>query len=515
MRSATPRGPSRRRAVFFVLAAALSAVPAHAQGGPDEAGAARYMESVRGRSPLLYAFLREMPKGGDLHSHLSGAVYAESWLHWAAEDSACISVRRLSIVHAPCTPTPDTLRASDAIADPALYGDLIDAMSMRNWDAARENGHDHFFDTFGRFDDPTFRVGDQLAETVHRAASGNVSYLELMLTADGRVASDLGRLVGWKDDFGEMRQALLDAGLARAVAAARARLDSTEARRDTLLGCGGDRPDSGCGVTVRWLYQVARANPPEQVYAQILTGFELAKADPRVVGFNLVQPEDAPLAMSEYQRQMRIIGYLRGVYPGVRVTLHAGELVPGLVPPEGLRFHIREAVETARASRIGHGVGVLYEDRPHELLRAMVERGVMVEIALTSNDVILGVRGTDHPLHAYLRAGVPVALATDDEGVARSEMTREYQRAVMEQGLDYATLKRMARTSLEHAFLGGESLWSDARAFQPVPACAPENGGLDGRHCRELADRSPRARLQIDQERALLAFERKYATLTP
>jgi hypothetical protein len=516
MRSLATRGPVRRCAVSLVLAAAtLSAVPAHAQGGPDEAGAARYMESVRGRAPLLYAFLREMPKGGDLHSHLSGAVYAESWLRWAAEDAACISVRRLSIVRAPCTPTPDTMRASDAIANAALYGDLIDAMSMRNWNAARENGHDQFFDTFGRLDAPTFRVGDQLAEAVHRAASGNVSYLELMLTADGRVGSDLGRLVGWKDDFGEMRRALLNAGLARAVAVARARVDSVEARRDTLLGCGGDRPDRGCGVTVRWLYQVARANPPAQVYAQILTGFELAKADPRVVGFNLVQPEDAPLAMSEYRRQMRIIAYLRGLYPGVRVTLHAGELAPGLVPPEGLRFHVREAVETAGASRIGHGVDVLYEDRPHELLRTMAERGVMVEIALTSNDAILGVRGPDHPLHAYLRAGVPVALATDDEGVARSEMTREYQKAVMEQELDYATLKRMARTSLEHAFIGGESLWSDARAFRPVLACAPENGGLDGRRCRQLADRSPRARLQIDQERAFLAFEHKYAALTP
>ena len=25
-----------------------------------------------------------MPKGGDLHSHLSGAVYAESYIQWAA-----------------------------------------------------------------------------------------------------------------------------------------------------------------------------------------------------------------------------------------------------------------------------------------------------------------------------------------------------------------------------------------------------------------------------------------------
>jgi adenosine deaminase len=38
---------------------------------------ARYMDSVRSQPPLLLAFLRRMPKGGDLHNHLSGAIYAE------------------------------------------------------------------------------------------------------------------------------------------------------------------------------------------------------------------------------------------------------------------------------------------------------------------------------------------------------------------------------------------------------------------------------------------------------
>jgi adenosine deaminase len=94
----------------------------------------------------------------------------------------------------------------------------------------------------------------------------------------------------------------------------------------------------------------------------------------------------------------------------------------------------------------------MHEDRPYELLAEMARRGVLVEINLTSNDVILGVKGRDHPLHAYLTAGVPVALSTDDEGVARSEMTMEYVRAVQQQGLRYQDLKSMARASVRHAF---------------------------------------------------------------
>ena len=217
--------------------------------------------------------------------------------------------------------------------------------------------------------------------------------------------------------------------------------------------------------------------------------------------------------MRDFTLQMRMIDYLHGIYPNVRISLHAGELSPGMVPPEGMRFHIRQSVELGHASRIGHGVDVMHEDRPHELLREMADRGVMVEIALTSNDVILGVSGKDHPLAAYRAAGVPVALATDDQGVARSEMPLEWQRAVLEQGLDYAALKAMARTSLEHAFVEGASAWANGRTFTPVAECAPAAGGFAGARCAAFAARSTKARLQRDLELAFTAFEARWAAV--
>jgi adenosine deaminase len=87
------------------------------------------------------------------------------------------------------------------------------------------------------------------------------------------------------------------------------------------------------------------------------------------------------------------------------------------------------------------------------LLRLMASRNVLVEIALTSNEAILGIHGAAHPLATYLRYGVPVALVTDDEGVSRSDMTHEYLRAVTDQGIDYATLRTMARNSLFYSFV--------------------------------------------------------------
>jgi len=495
------------------------AAPARAQAPrSDEERTHLRFDAIRGQPPQLVAFLRRMPKGADLHSHLSGAVYAESYVGWAAEAGLCVNRRTLGLAPAPCDSAAGVVPAAQALRDAGLRGELIDAWSMRNWHLARENGHDQFFDSFGKFGAAgQGRTGDMLAEATSRAAHGRVSYLELMLTPDGGGVAALGAQAGWREgeneeaQFRRLRERLLAAGLRDTLAAASRALTAAEARRRELLRCGAPGTDPGCAVEVRYLYQVSRGRPPANVFAQILAGFEMASADARVVGFNLVQPEDGLVSMRDYSLHMRMIGHLRRLYPRVRFTLHAGELAPGLVPPEGLRSHVREAVEVAGASRIGHGVDVMHEDDAPGLLREMARRGVLVEIALTSNDVILGVKGADHPLSAYMAAVVPVALATDDEGVSRSEMTMEYLRAAREQGLGYLELKTMARNSLVHAFVEGESLWRATDGFQPVPDCAADAGGLEGTRCRARVARSAKARLQRELERAFAAFEREQA----
>ncbi len=131
--------PPRRRLAASIAALLLVPLAAAAQGGTEEQ-AARYFDAIRGDSTALEIFVREMPKGGDLHSHLSGAIYAESYLRWAAEDGLCVNTARLAILYEGCTPS-DTLRPASQIADTsALYARLVDAMSMRNWDSTRISG---------------------------------------------------------------------------------------------------------------------------------------------------------------------------------------------------------------------------------------------------------------------------------------------------------------------------------------------------------------------------------------
>src|SRR5262249_47805324 len=202
-------------------------------------------------------------------------------------------------------------------------------------------------------------------------ASGHLQYMELMFNPDGGAAARLGASLGWNDDLAKFREQLLNGGLKQIVADARKFLDDTEKQEQEKLRCGQSAADPGCGVKARYLYQVARGLPKENVFAQILAGFEMASAnDSHVVGLNLVMPEDAYLSVHDFDLHMRMLDFLHGLYPKVHITLHAGELTQNLVPPEEL-FHIRASIEQGHAERIGHGVDVMQEPKPIDLLKEM------------------------------------------------------------------------------------------------------------------------------------------------
>jgi adenosine deaminase len=501
--------------VFLFLGAVLAV--AQSKPATPEQRANRYLESVRRSPPLLLAFLREMPKGGDLHNHLGGAIYAEDLIDFAAGDKLCFDRGSSGLLPGPCDESCGGAAAKPAVEcgyrDPALYNTMIDAWSMRNWERSRESGHDHFFATFFKFDLATRNhMGEATALAMERAAADHLQYVELMHTIGGMQSAQLGAKIGWNSDFAAMREKLLSGGLKDAVASARTELTKEGVIIQKDLACGTPSALPACDVTVRYLYQVLRGLPPEQVFAQILTGFELASVDQRVVGLNLVMPEDWYVPMRDFNLHMRVLDYLHGIYPKVHISLHAGELAMGLVPPEGLSFHIRHSIELGHAERIGHGVAVMDEHNALDLLREMAKRKVLVEICLTSNDVILGVKGDNHPLPVYRRYNVPVALATDDEGVSRSDLTHEYLRAAETYNLSYIDLKHMARQSLEHSFLPGASLWADSQQTRAVTPCATDDAASSTKSggCNKFLVANEKARMQWKLEQDFAAFEKKF-----
>jgi len=458
---------------------------------PGELRASRAFDAAKKLGPPeLYAFLKPMPKGAELHYHLSGGVYAETFLEEAVRQHLCIDPAAARFAKpAPgalqvTEPCPDgSIPASEAVKDQKLYDRLVNALSMRSFEPSPGfTGHDQFF-SGNRTNGPTGFMGEWLAEAATRAADQNELYLEIMTSPNFRKSIALSSPIPWPSDAEEsitrgqlakLRETLIAAGVLNEIPAGRKEMDDAESAQRALEKCSPQSsPASPCNLKIRYIYTIGRGQPPIQVFAQALIGFELNNADPRFVGINIAAPEDGRVSMKDYHLHMQMLDYLHSIYPKVNLTLHAGELAPGLVPPEGLRFHIREAIELGHAQRIGHGVDVMYEDDAAALLREMADKHIVVEINLTSNDVILGIKGADHPLAGYRAAHVPVALSTDDEGNSRIDLTHEYVKGAEEQNLAYIDLKQMARTSFEHAFLPGESLWAAPDNFtRRKPACA-------------------------------------------
>jgi hypothetical protein len=437
---------------LLALGLALGAAPGPA---PAERTAA-YLQRVRAEPERLYDFLLRMPKGGDLHHHLTGAVYAESYINYAVEDGDCIDASTFAIVPPPCTGT-STLPAVDATTNFAFRNHVIDALSIRDFvpSPLDEDVRLHFFYAFDKFDLVTNgHWGEMFAEVVHRAAAQNEIYLETMLTPDQGEVIHLAQGVPYTGDFAALRQRLLAAGMAKAVADGSHNLDVGEAGMRKILGCDGPAPDVGCRLTLRFQYQVLRAFPKVSVFAQMLAGFEMAKADPRVVAINLVQSQDEFRALRDFSLQMRMLDYLHHVYPAVHITLHAGELTPGEVPPEEfLKNHIQQSIDVGHAERIGHGLDIVYERNAPAVLAEMARKHIMVEDCLYSHEVVRDMRGSDNVLPIYLRNHVPIALCTDDEGVTRADLTTSFLRAVAGYGITYPQLKTFAENSIRYAFV--------------------------------------------------------------
>lgn len=497
----------------LALVLLLLATPALAQGNikSNEQKTAALVERLKANPAALRVLLTQMPKGGDLHNHLDGSVWAEDFLKWADADGACLDAKTHAVTPAPCTAAQVPARGL-VTRDPQFYQASIDALSMRNFvpgtGTGETSGHDHTFAAFPRFGAlMTPHLGEGLAVTREQAAADHVQYVEQITDPAGAFAPAL--LTGLTNfsatDF-DTNYARIAPQLPALVTAARAEYDAAEAKMHSGLACGTPQARPGCDVAVHYLFFVLRTLPPSQVFAQIALGYALAAVDPRFVGVNLVAPEDDPVALRDFALQMRMFQYFRARDPKVKLSLHGGELWLGLVPPSQLGFHIRDTIEIAGASRIGHGYELPFERDAASLLKEMAAKKIAVEINLTSNDISPGVKGGEHPLHSYMRAGVPWSLSADDEGVFRIDLTHEYVRAALEQHLTYGDLKTSARSGLEYSFLPGASLWLQKPGGAKVAACAKA-----GPSCDSFLNSSEKARLQARLEQELRRFEAKAA----
>jgi adenosine deaminase len=414
----------------------------------------------------LNLLMTMLPKGGDLHHHYSGAIYAETWIDWMGRQGYCL-YRENDPAHGHVKfhietqplPQPDSncLKADEVRKDNRFYREVLMQWSDKDYD---NHSHEqtppdeHFFDTFGLFGPvSTYATREGLQQLKLRAKAENLQYIETMLHSAPATANP---------EFGARIDALSpnanDEAVNQALAPFADFLSKDDATQKRIGDFVKSVADDTAGLddadfTLRTQTYVSRNSAPSKVFAGLYAAFSASQNNPMIVGVNIVGPENGYVALRDYKLHMRMFRFLKQRFPSVHLALHAGELTLGMVPPEELRGHIRDAIEIAGAERIGHGVDVTYEDHADQLLETLKKRNVAVEVNLTSNAFILGVQDEAHPVTVYLRHHVPFVVSTDDAGVSRNNLSGEYVLFASRYKPSYDTLKQTVYNSIRYSFL--------------------------------------------------------------
>ena len=384
----------------------------------------------------LHEFLHAMPKGGDLHQHLTGSIFPKWWWELALRGDAH------GVEYFAKTQINDCPRVDSAAIRLAPYGLLYQTIARHRLEALSDceqsefqplralsesqqvawmdgiwldkpsEGREAFFEThWQRLGDLTgnpWIIAEALVLHMQAFSAEGLIYLEPQVT-----------LMGYRDDQGKVVPPEVVAGVIR----------ERLSRRDV----------QALDLTVRFQQAILRFLPNAE--SQIEAAYRIVSKEPEWVGINLVGREDDE--RGQPKRFLETFRAMRRTYPDVRLSIHAGE-------SEVANHNIRDTLSLG-ADRIGHGLNLLSD---LDTFRSMRHGPYLVEINLISNLLLEYVESFErHPFPELLRTGVPVALSTDDRGMWDSSMTDEYFVAVKNFQLNWAEIKTLSENSLRYAFV--------------------------------------------------------------
>ncbi|WP_348798948.1 adenosine deaminase [Flavobacterium adhaerens] len=423
----------------------------------------QYFEKIRNNEVALTAFFSQMPKGGDLHHHYSGSIYAEPLLNHAIAKDFYLDTLSMTVSQEKQIGTNwvlfSTLQKNGQLD---LYKQkIIHKWSIKDFNYVDYPSDKQFFESFMKFEPATqgnFEAG--LVELKNRAIKENVSYIETQLsTIPCAIQTNdlvqyntyLRKLVADKNEKALMKS--LDS-LYTFFIKKDAKKYAADFNTNFVEKMHYNLKIDDKQFTMRYQNFVLRFMEPVDLFKNLVVAFLSADSSELMAGVNIVSPEDGETSMKDYELHMLMFKYCHSRFPKVKYTLHAGELTLGLVRPEELSWHINAAVHTAGANRIGHGVDIAYEDKSYDLLRYMAKNDIPVEINLVSNEFILKVKESRHPILLYKEFGVPIMISTDDAGILRTNMTEQFVLlAKRYPSISYADIKQFVYNSINYSFI--------------------------------------------------------------
>lgn len=417
----------------------------------------------------LFAFFSQMPKGGDLHHHYSGSVYAETYADYVIAKDYLINIKTLEVkkeIDEKVIAESEWKRFSELKNIYEVKADLVRKWSVKDF----KHGHshissaDHFFATFSDFSVASrVTLEEGLTELKNRALLQNLSYLETIFYR-----------INWKPVQFENEEELdnkflkiqkdknevdLFSFLEKIYSELLPKIEKiTDIHNKNIKELHNKIVPDSKDLIVRYQNYCLRFRQPTDMFIELMACFNSTEKSKLLVGANIVAPEHGDVSMRDYWLHMQFYRFLSIKYPNVEFSMHSGELTLGLVRPEELGKHIRSTVDIANPKRIGHGVDIIYDTDFIETMRKIREKNIAIEINLTSNEFILNVSHDLHPLEVYHNYDIPMVICTDDEGVLRSSITEQYVLLRQRYELTYMEIKELVFNSIRYSFIEEKSI---------------------------------------------------------
>ncbi|MEC7838687.1 MAG: hypothetical protein VX777_01455 [Chlamydiota bacterium] len=415
-----------------------------------------------------------------------------------------------------------------SLAKDSNFGECV---SMKGASHNSKNGDNHFFSAFYSLENicrhmPLKRKLELLLENTDNQ---NIDYLEIAIWFErkplpsvyleqfdelfnaGKIDQLLHLLNNWVDDY---------------VCTARKKIEECKKVTDSKLIKRGFNTENIFSidnpVVTRFIIDNDRTLPSlAEIFASFAASMALEEREEVVVGSGFAGKEHEYNALNFFDQHMEIIKSLKDRYVNANVTLHAGEFNDYISYPTLASRNVRGSL-VAQPNRLGHCVAISEDNKLMELIETIKKKEIAIEVCLSSNENVLGITNGNHPIILFIRNGVPFVFCTDDEGVNRSSLSKEFAKAAIRYGkhdshlsedsrLTYHLMKKSSLQSIRKSFLSGESIYKSSflqlcDLFNNVR----EKGHKLSKEQEEFLECSDKAKMEYRLERKFVHFEQTY-----
>lgn len=426
------------------------------------------LDSIRPNRSALFSFFSMMPKGGDLHHHYSGSIYAESYIEYVIQKDFFINTLTYEIIKdltsIPLPVPVEWVKFSTIPNRDEIKLKLLRKWSVKDFVKGARSSDEQFFSTFVGFSiasKENFIAG--LTELKKRALNQKLNYIETIFISTNVKSINVPEEIELDKAFLEIQKQRdedkLNQILEKLYADYKAVIEGVAKKHNDLVNDYHKASNlEDADFHIRYQNYIARFRQPTDVFIELFACFESSSTNELIVGVNIVAAENGETAMRDYWLHIMFYKFLEQKYKTVKYAVHAGELVSGMVQPEFLGTHIKQSLILQNLTRIGHAVDIIYDNDFITTIENLKHRQIAIEINLSSNEFILGVANDLHPIELYYRNGIPIVICTDDEGVLRTSITEQYVLLAHRYKLSYDEIKDVVRNSINYSNIKDDTL---------------------------------------------------------